>query len=143
MKLVLLGPPGAGKGTLAKLLKETYHIPHISTGDILREEMKNNTSLGQEVKQYIENGELVPDGVVTKLIEHKLTSGNHSIDNGYMLDGFPRTKAQSEDLEKILNNVGKPLDYALYLDTSLPGVIQRLTGRRLCLNCGALFLIMH
>jgi adenylate kinase len=142
MKLVLLGPPGAGKGTLAKLLKETLHIPHISTGDILREEIKNNTPLGKEVKQYIDNGKLVPDKIVTKLIEYKLT-GSHLGDDGFMLDGFPRTKQQSEDLEKILNAVGKPLDYALYLETSLPVVIQRLTGRRICRNCGALFHIKN
>jgi len=142
MKLVLLGPPGAGKGTLANLLKEALHIFHISTGDILREEMKNNTSLGQKVKQYIENGKLVPDGVVTKLIESKFSSNNIT-EKGYMLDGFPRTEKQAEDLDKILNESGHPLDYALYLASSLSVVIQRLTGRRVCRNCGALFHIKN
>lgn len=142
MKLVLLGPPGAGKGTLANLLKEALHISHISTGDILREEMKNNTSLGQEAKQYIENGELVPDDVVTKLIESKF-SGNNITESGYMLDGFPRTGKQAEDLDKILNKSNNALDYALYLASSLPVIIQRLTGRRICRNCGALFHIKN
>jgi len=142
MKLVLLGPPGAGKGTLANLLKDALNISHISTGDILREEMKNNTSLGKQVKQYIENGELVPDDIVTKLIESKF-SGNNITENGYMLDGFPRTGKQAEDLDKILIKTSNALDYALYLESSLPVIIQRLTGRRICRNCGALFHIKN
>lgn len=142
MKIVLLGPPGAGKGTLACLLKEKMGVTHISTGDILREEMKNNTPLGKEAKQFIENGELVPDEVVTKLIDNKFTSNNIA-DEGFMLDGFPRTKKQAEDLDKILKRLGKPLEYALYLETSLPVIIQRLTGRRVCRNCGALYHIKN
>jgi len=142
MKLVLLGPPGAGKGTLANLLKETLHLFHISTGDILREEMKNNTSLGQEVKQYIENGELVPDEVVTKLIKSQF-SIDSTMESGYMLDGFPRTEKQAQDLDKILNESGHSLDYALYLASSLPVIIVRLTGRRICRNCGTLFHIKN
>ena len=138
MRLVLLGPPGAGKGTLAGLLKESMHMAHISTGDILREEMNKKTALGKKVKQYIENGELVPDAMVTQLIEHKFDS-SHFSGNGYMLDGFPRTKTQAEDLDKILKRVKKPLDYAVYLETSLPIIIQRLTGRRVCRDCGALY----
>src|SRR3989338_11696275 len=119
MRLVLLGPPGAGKGTLAGLLKEKLGIAHISTGDILREEMKNNTPLGREVKKYIETGELVPDQVVTKLIDNKFTR-NDLADKGYMLDGFPRTEQQAKDLDKILQKLGKPLEYAVYLESSLP-----------------------
>lgn len=137
MRLVLLGPPGAGKGTLANSLKEKLCIPHISTGDILREEMKNNTPLGQEAKRHVESGGLVPDEVVTKLIEHRLSNGN--VDEGYMLDGFPRTETQAEDLDKILSNLDKTIESAVYLDASLPVVIRRLTGRRVCRNCGAIF----
>lgn len=142
MRLVLLGPPGAGKGTLAGLLKEKLGVAHISTGDILREEMKNNTPLGREVKQYIDNGELVPDQVVTKLIDNKFTS-NDIASKGYMLDGFPRTEQQARDLDKILQKLGKPLEYAIYLESSLPVIIKRLTGRRICRNCGALYHIRN
>ena len=138
MRLVLLGPPGAGKGTLAGLLKEKLGVAHISTGDILREEMKNNTPLGREVKKYIDNGELVPDKVVTKLIDNKFTH-NDLAGKGYMLDGFPRTEQQAKDLDKILQKLGKPLEYAVYLESSLPVIIKRLTGRRVCRNCGALY----
>jgi len=138
MNLVLLGPPGAGKGTLANSLKKSLNIPHISTGDILREEMKDDTPLGREVKLFIESGKLVPDEVVTKLIGHKFSS-DCSINAGYMLDGYPRTETQAADLDKILDNLGKKLDCAIYLECSLPIVIQRLTGRRICRQCGALF----
>lgn len=138
MRLVLLGPPGAGKGTLAALLKENLKVAHISTGDILREEMKNNTRLGLEAKQYIENGKLVPDEVVTKLIESKLKS-NGVGNQGFMLDGFPRTIQQAKDLDRILKDLKQPLDYVLYLESTLSVIIQRLTGRRVCRNCGALF----
>ena len=138
MKLVLLGPPGAGKGTLAGFINKELDIPHVSTGDILREEMKNNTPLGREVKQYVESGGLVPDEVVIKLIENKF-SNSDAVAKGYMLDGFPRTEVQAKDLDSILKELDKPIDYAVYLDASLPVVIERLTGRRICRNCGAIF----
>ena len=138
MKLVLLGPPGAGKGTLAALLKESLKLVHISTGDMLREEMKKETPTGQEAKKFIEKGELVPDEFVIKLIEKKLTSGKR-VEHGYMLDGFPRTRKQAEDLDRILGEIRQPLDYALYMESTLPVIIQRLGGRRVCQNCGALY----
>lgn len=138
MRIVLLGPPGAGKGTQAKLLKDTLKIPHVSTGDILRDEMKNNTPLGQEIKKFVESGGLVPDETITRIVESKLKN-DRSLDNGYMLDGYPRTKAQAEDLDKITGRINKPIDYALYLQATLPVIIQRLTGRRVCRKCGALF----
>ena len=142
MNLVLLGPPGARKGTLANLLKKSLGVAHVSSGDILREEMKNNTPLGKEVKQFIDNGKLVSDEVVTKLIENKFTH-DQNIRRGYMLDGYPRTRQQAQDLDKILNKVESPLNYALYMETTLPVIIQRLGGRRVCRKCGALFHIKN
>ena len=141
MRLVLLGPPGAGKGTLAGYLNKKLDVPHVSTGDMLREEMKNNTPLGKEVKQYVESGGLVPDAVVIKLIENKFSCG--SVDKGYMLDGFPRTEVQAKDLDAILTRLEKPVDFVVYLDASLPVVIKRLKGRRVCRNCGAIFHIQN
>jgi len=142
MKLVILGAPGAGKGTLAGFLKETFALYHISTGDILREEMKNNTALGQEVKGFVEKGDLVPDEVVTKLIENKFRS-SAKFDKGFMLDGYPRTKTQAEELDRILKEVQQSIDFAIYLESTLPVIIQRLTGRRVCRNCGALYHIVN
>jgi len=142
MRLVLMGPPGAGKGTLANLLKSSLKIPHISTGDILREEMKEGSKLGKKVKEYIESGMLVPDEVVTALVENKLTN-DASLNNGFMLDGFPRTDHQAQDLDKILDRLAQPLDKALYLESTLPVIIQRLTGRRICRSCGAVCHIVN
>jgi len=142
MNMVFLGPPGAGKGTIAALLKEKLGILHISTGDLLREEMKGGTALGKEIKQYVESGELVPDQVVIKMIENKL-SQKQSHAKGYMLDGFPRTTVQAQDLDKILHKIDCPVDFALYMATSLPVVLQRLTGRRVCRQCGAIYHIKN
>lgn len=138
MRLVLLGPPGVGKGTLAGLLKESLGVLHISTGDIFREEMKNNTALGKEIKGYIDKGQLVPDEVVTRIIESRLKADS-KVKEGFLLDGFPRTKKQAQDLDKILSKLDKPIDYVLYLQATLKTVVQRLTGRRVCKSCSALF----
>jgi len=138
----LLGPPGAGKGTLAKLLKSDLHIDHISTGDILREEIKNKTKLGTKVKEYIDNGQLVPDEIVTQLVELRLTSPS-SGEKGFMLDGFPRTRHQAEDLDRILEEINKPTDYAIYLESTVPVIIRRLTGRRICRSCSAVYHIVN
>ncbi|MCA9408915.1 MAG: adenylate kinase [Candidatus Omnitrophica bacterium] len=138
MKIVLLGPPGAGKGTLAGLLKSSLGVFHVSTGDILREEMKADSPLGQETKNYVEKGQLVPDELVTRLVKNKL-SDHQLLDKGYLLDGFPRTKAQAEELDKILAEINQPIDFALYMEATLPMILRRLTGRRVCKNCGAVF----
>jgi adenylate kinase len=138
MKIVLLGPPGAGKGTLANQIKERYGVLHVSTGDILREEMKSGSALGKEVKGYVESGALVPDEVVTKLIENKLTFDKNAR-KGFLLDGFPRTAKQAEDLDRILATLKMPLDYTLFMEVGVPVILQRLTGRRVCRKCGALY----
>ena len=138
MRIILLGPPGAGKGTLAKLLKDALNIVHISTGDILREEMNNNTVLGQDIKKLVEGGGLVPDSIVTQIIENKLIASKN-VASGFLLDGFPRTQAQAEQLDQILTRIHQPIDIVLYMEASLPVILQRLTGRRVCRECGALF----
>jgi len=138
MKLVLLGAPGAGKGTLAKGLIDALSVLHVSTGDILREQLKNETELGLEAKKHMESGGLVPDEIVTKLVENKFVT-DEDMKKGFMLDGFPRTLQQAEDLEKILEKVDLPIDYAICLEASLEIVLQRLTGRRVCKGCGALY----
>ncbi len=142
MKIILIGAPGAGKGTLAATLKDKLDYLHISTGDLLRFEMKNNTDLGLEAKKYIDNGELVPDQLVTKLIEKKLSS-DECRQKGCLLDGYPRTDQQAKDLDAILENLGEQIDYVLYLEASLPVVIQRLTGRRVCKQCGKLYHVVN
>jgi len=139
VKLVLLGPPGAGKGSLAALLKKSLGLAHISTGDLLREEIKNHTALGQEAKSYIDQGGLVPDELVTRLVEHKLKT----IQGGYLLDGFPRTERQAKDLDQILARLKQTLDSVIYLNATLSVIIDRLAGRRVCKSCGALFHIKN
>jgi len=141
MRLVLLGAPGAGKGTLANLLKDTLKVAHISTGDILREEMKKNSALGRQAKAFIESGSLVPDEIVTQLVEKSLKTAH--LKGGFMLDGFPRTRQQAEDLDIILDKIKQPIDAVLYLDSTLPVLIQRLTGRRICKSCGGVFHIKN
>ncbi len=137
MRIVLLGPPGAGKGTLAGLIKEEYGVLHVSTGDILRAEMKSGSNLGNEMKKYVESGALVPDEVVTKIVAKKL--GELDLAQGIMFDGFPRTQQQADDLDAILEDLGFPLDATLFMEVDLPVIIQRLTGRRICKECGAVY----
>jgi adenylate kinase len=139
MKIVLLGPPGAGKGTLAGSLKEMFGVVHISTGDILRDEMKSGSKLGRQMRDFVENGKLVPDEVITQILENYLRDDPRLKEKGYLLDGFPRTEPQARDLDKILQGIQQPLDFAVYMKASLPVIIHRLTGRRVCRDCGALF----
>ncbi|MDD5019499.1 MAG: adenylate kinase [Candidatus Omnitrophica bacterium] len=131
MRLILFGPPGAGKGTQAKLMIEAFGLPHISTGDILRSEVKNNTELGKKAKAYMESGKLVPDTLVTEMVKSRLSSSD--VKNGFILDGFPRTEGQARSLDNILPG---GIDRAIYLETSEDVVVQRLTGRRVCPKCG-------
>ncbi len=138
MRIVLLGPPGAGKGSLAALIKDHYKILHISTGDILREEMRKDSPLAAEIKSYIERGALVPDSVITKIVDEKMTHGI-KLEEGFMLDGYPRNAAQADDLDKILKKTGASLDFILNMEASLPLILKRISGRRICKKCGAVY----
>lgn len=136
-QIILLGPPGAGKGTQAKSLSEELSLAHISTGDILRRAIKNNTPLGREAKKYVDAGELVPDGLVTKMVVERL--GCADAKEGFILDGFPRTIQQAEALDNFLKSA-RPVDYtAMYLNATEKTIIQRLSGRRICRKCQAVF----
>ncbi len=137
MNLIFLGPPGAGKGTQAKMLIEHYNIPQISTGDILRAAVAEGTDLGRKAKEYMEAGKLVPDEVVIGIIEQRLKQSD--CEKGFILDGFPRTVAQAEALDKVLENMGRNIDHVLSLDVPSEELIKRLTGRRTCKNCSAMY----
>ncbi len=133
MRIVLFGPPGAGKGTQAGLLSEKYGSAHISTGDILREAVANKTEVGLKAKGYMEKGELVPDEVVIAIAKEKLSSIG---DKGFILDGFPRTIAQAQALDEALAEIGKPLDAVVNLQVDDEELVRRLSGRRVCPSCG-------
>jgi adenylate kinase len=135
LKIVLLGAPGAGKGTQGVVLSRNYNIAHISTGDILREAVKNGTSLGIKAKSYMDKGELVPDEVVTGIVAERLAQDDTK--KGFILDGFPRTLKQAEDLDKELKKISGGIDMVLYFDIPESVAIERLTGRRVCRSCGA------
>ena len=134
MKLVLLGPPGAGKGTQSAVLSKEYSIPHISTGDLLRESVKNGLPLGLKAKSYMDKGELVPDEVVIGMVAGRLAEPD--VKNGYILDGFPRTLKQAVDLDAALVRLALALDMVVYFETSQKVAIERLSGRRVCKSCG-------
>lgn len=135
MKIVLLGPPGAGKGTQAKSISNRYSIPHISTGDIFRKNISENTPLGVEAKSYMDNGQLVPDEVTINMVKERLKEDDCK--NGYLLDGFPRTVSQAEALESFLNERNESLNTALLIDVPTDFILERMTGRRVCPSCGA------
>ncbi len=137
MRIVLLGAPGAGKGTQAKKLIDKYGIPQISTGDILRKAVADGTPLGKEAKSYMDKGELVPDSVVIGLVKERL--GQDDCKKGFILDGFPRNTAQAETLDGVLSEMNMPLQVALSVDVDLDILMKRLTGRRTCKGCGQMF----
>lgn len=135
MNIILLGPPGAGKGTQAKIISEKYNIPHISTGDIFRKNIKEKTPLGIKAKEYIDKGELVPDSLTVSIVEDRIKE--QDCKNGFLLDGFPRTVYQAEALDKVLGKMGSKIDYVINITSSEGKIIERLTGRRVCKVCGA------
>ncbi|MBI4358447.1 MAG: adenylate kinase [Candidatus Omnitrophica bacterium] len=134
-QIVLLGPPGAGKGTHAKILSDRYRIPHISTGDILRSQIQQETSLGKHAKSFIDNGKLVPDELVVEMMKTRLQDPD--VRHGFILDGFPRTVEQARALDEILSIKKMPLSLVLEFDTSEDVIVDRLSGRWSCSNCGA------
>ena len=137
MKIIMLGAPGAGKGTQAKMIAEKSGIPHISTGDIFRANIKNGTELGAKAKEYMDKGLLVPDELVCDLVVDRIQQAD--CEKGYILDGFPRTIPQAEALEAALNAIEQKLDYAIDIDVPDENIINRMSGRRACVGCGATY----
>ncbi|APB32137.1 MULTISPECIES: adenylate kinase [Vagococcus] len=137
MNLILMGLPGAGKGTQAERIVDVYEIPHISTGDMFREAMKNETPLGKEAKSYIDKGELVPDSVTNGIVKDRLSQAD--TEKGFLLDGFPRTLAQAEELDTILEELGKKVDDVLNIHVAEDVLVDRLAGRIICRSCGATY----
>ena len=141
MKIIMLGAPGAGKGTQAKMIADKYGVPHISTGDIFRANIKNGTELGMEAKKYMDAGKLVPDELTVKILLDRVAQDDCK--NGYVLDGFPRTIPQAEVLDQALTELGDQVDYAINVDVPDENIVNRMSGRRACLACGATYHIVH
>jgi len=137
MRIVLLGPPGAGKGSLASLCETRLRVAHLSTGDIFRHEITRRSNLGRRVQRYVANGRLVPDALVVEVMAARLR--DRRLAKGFVLDGFPRTKGQAEGLDRVLQARQQALDGAVYLETPLALLVRRLSGRRVCARCGAIF----
>ena len=140
MKIIMLGAPGAGKGTQAKMIAEKCGIPHISTGDIFRANIKNGTELGAKAKEYMDKGLLVPDELVCDLVVDRIQQAD--CEKGYILDGFPITIPQAEALENALNAIEQKLDYAIDIDVPDENIINRMSGRRACVGCGATYHVL-
>ena len=141
MKIIMLGAPGAGKGTQAKMIADKYGVPHVSTGDIFRANIKNGTELGMEAKKYMDQGLLVPDEMTVKILLDRVSQPDCK--NGYVLDGFPRTIPQAEVLDKALAELGESIDYAIDVDVPDENIVKRMSGRRACVSCGATYHVVH
>ena len=141
MKIIMLGAPGAGKGTQAKMIADKYGVPHISTGDIFRANIKNGTELGMEAKKYMDQGLLVPDELTVRILLDRVAQDDCK--NGYVLDGFPRTIPQAEVLDSELTKLGDHIDYAINVDVPDENIVKRMSGRRACQTCGATYHIEH
>ena len=137
MKIIMLGAPGAGKGTQAKMIAEKYAIPHISTGDIFRANIKNGTELGKKAKEYMDQGLLVPDELTCDLVVDRIQQDDCK--KGYILDGFPRTIPQAEALDAALEKLGESMDYAINVEVPDENIVNRMGGRRACTSCGATY----
>lgn len=141
MNLILMGLPGAGKGTQAEKINEKYNIPHISTGDMFRLAIKEGTDLGKKAKEYMDQGALVPDEVTVGIVKERLSKDDCK--NGFLLDGFPRTIAQAEALDELLAELGQTIDHVIHVDVPEEKLVERLTGRRVCPSCGTTYHVLY
>lgn len=141
MNLILLGAPGAGKGTQAKIIVEKYKIPQISTGDMLRDAVAKGTELGKKAKEFMEQGKLVPDEIVVSIVKERLKQ--RDCKNGFILDGFPRTIAQAEALDKIMEEMGKKIDAVININVPEEEIVKRIVNRRTCRKCGAIYHLIY
>lgn len=141
MKIIMLGAPGAGKGTQAKKIAEKYQIPHVSTGDIFRTNIKEGTELGRKAKEYMDQGALVPDQLTIGMLMDRIQK--EDCKDGYVLDGFPRTIPQAESLQKAITEMGQQIDFAINIDIPDENIINRMSGRRACISCGATYHIVY
>ncbi len=141
LNLILMGLPGAGKGTQAEKIKEKYNIPHISTGDMFRLAIKEGTDLGLKAKGFMDQGELVPDEVTIGIVKERLSKAD--CENGFLLDGFPRTIAQAEALQELLTELNRKINYVLHVDVPEEKLVERLTGRRICPTCGTTYHVVY
>lgn len=141
MKIIMLGAPGAGKGTQAKMIADKYNVPHISTGDIFRANIKNGTELGEKVQSYMNQGLLVPDELVVDLVVDRIQQDDCK--NGYIMDGFPRTIPQAESLDSALSKLNEKVDFAINIEIPDENIIKRMSGRRACVSCGATYHVIN